>query len=383
MKRILIVLAALFFGCLISAEAQDCGCYESTRSQAIQLMQKSQYTKAIAVLKAAKDCPDKPADDDLDAKIKECQAEIERISRLRREAEQSQQQNLSQTSPQSQNKPSEQAEAKVELFINGEKAHLKMDLDPLGGEFETHVTCSKGFDACRMKCNHDWYTSSILTDGTLVVKYEPNYDEKTRNGEIKVFYEDQTALLVIMQKPAPNPIESNIWYEKLISLLDDPSQILDGDKYKGNLVNGVTRDGAGIYLWSDGICYFGEWGEKKKNGKGVEFMPDGYYFADLPGSRIIVSDYDNSVKNGYMSCYDRKGRLIYEGAVIDGKPYSEFPSPTPNSHKRFSYLASGGGYYVGETLDGKKHGYGIYVDSQGNCWVGNWQNDQRLDGCIF
>ena len=84
-----------------------------------------------------------------------------------------------------------------------------------------------------------------------------------------------------------------------------------------------------------------------------------------------------------MSCYDSKGRLIYEGAVIDGKPYSEFPSPTPNSHKRFSYLASGGGYYVGETLDGKKHGYGIYVDSQGNCWVGNWQNDQRLDGCIF
>lgn len=78
MNRFLIIIACALMS-ISKVAAQDCGCYTSTREQAVQLMSQGKYTKAITFLQAAKDCPDKPASHDLDKKIQECRDAIKRI----------------------------------------------------------------------------------------------------------------------------------------------------------------------------------------------------------------------------------------------------------------------------------------------------------------
>lgn len=87
MKRFIIVFLFVLTNTFLSV-AQDCDCYTSTRSQAVQLMSQGKYSKAITFLQAAKDCPDKPASDDLDRKIQECRDAIKRIEEEKRLAEQ-------------------------------------------------------------------------------------------------------------------------------------------------------------------------------------------------------------------------------------------------------------------------------------------------------
>lgn len=41
----------------------------------------------------------------------------------------------------------------------------------------------------------------------------------------------------------------------------------------------------------------------------------------------------------------------------------------------FSY--EGGDKYLGETKDGKRSGYGIYLWENGSIWVGNWSEGER------
>ena len=74
--------------CPVVSYAQDCDCYNSTRLKGISLMQQKQYSKAIDYFKAAEDCPDKPASNDLQAKRNECLKAIKQIEEERqREAE--------------------------------------------------------------------------------------------------------------------------------------------------------------------------------------------------------------------------------------------------------------------------------------------------------
>lgn len=62
-------------------------CYSSSRKQGVALMEQGHYSEAIQVFQSAKSCPDKPADNDLQAKISECsrllrkQQEPRRMSR--------------------------------------------------------------------------------------------------------------------------------------------------------------------------------------------------------------------------------------------------------------------------------------------------------------
>jgi hypothetical protein len=43
------------------------------------------------------------------------------------------------------------------------------------------------------------------------------------------------------------------------------------------------------------------------------------------------------------------------------------------------YYASYGTRYVGDFVDGKRHGYGTYYYADGTTWTGKWENDTRVD----
>lgn len=84
MKRIPVLLA-LLLSCIIAA-AQDC--YNYTRSQGMAYYDKGEYRTAKERFTTAKDCPDKPAGNDLDFWIEKCNAAIkEAESRRAAEAE--------------------------------------------------------------------------------------------------------------------------------------------------------------------------------------------------------------------------------------------------------------------------------------------------------
>lgn len=75
MRRHFTLFLALTMFCL-NLFAQEYSCYESNRSKGIQQMQGRNYSKAIRYFEKAKECLDRPANDDLDAKIKECRDRI-------------------------------------------------------------------------------------------------------------------------------------------------------------------------------------------------------------------------------------------------------------------------------------------------------------------
>ena len=77
MNRTLITIVSIVLLSVLSPLAmngQDC--YQSTRKRGISLMEAKKYKEAIPVLQAAKDCPDMPAGNDIDAKIKECRSAL-------------------------------------------------------------------------------------------------------------------------------------------------------------------------------------------------------------------------------------------------------------------------------------------------------------------
>ena len=90
-KRIVIQILFLLLYTAVPVFAQDC--YNFTRTQAISFYEKGEYRIARDQFMAAKDCPDKPADNDLDTWIAKCDsalAELERkaeAERLRRAEE--------------------------------------------------------------------------------------------------------------------------------------------------------------------------------------------------------------------------------------------------------------------------------------------------------
>lgn len=121
----------------------------------------------------------------------------------------------------------------------------------------------------------------------------------------------------------------------------------NGNKYEGNWVNGV-RSGKGKLTFSDGTTYNGEWKNNSFNGRGTMIWTNGdkYEGSYLDGVRHGMGIYTtggndinycedckkyqgywkNNDKHGFGKCYDKRGRLLYEGDFRDGKPVGRYPN---------------------------------------------------------
>lgn len=101
----------------------------------------------------------------------------------------------------------------------------------------------------------------------------------------------------------------------------------------------------------------------------------------LPGTMIYVGEAMNcwnpSGKGG--RCYSSDGKLLYEGEyeIGTGKPLGSYPI-TYTSNKRFDDIwESNGNLYFGETVNGVKHGWGLYIWHNGDCLFGEWRNGRK------
>ena len=168
------------------------------------------------------------------------------------------------------------------------------------------------------------------------------------------------------------------WHDILKKAISANSKPLDNDFYKGQ----DRTNGMGVYLWNEGDIYFGSFKDNRRNGYGVYMIRTS--FKDSPGCKYYVGNYSNGLQNGIGACYDSNGKFLYRGIYKDGKPQGTYPSVGNYSSLKFDMLDhyGNGDIYKGETKDGVRHGYGIYVFQNGDMWLGEWRDDNRTGNGI-
>ena len=124
----------------------------------------------------------------------------------------------------------------------------------------------------------------------------------------------------------------------------------NGDKYIGHFDKNM-RSGKGIYYYENGARYEGTWKDDKKHGSGIftwrngdkydgQFENDvksgyGNYFVTSPKNSVTIrycprckkymGRWKDGAKNGTGRCYNKKGKLIYQGKFEDDKPKEKYP----------------------------------------------------------
>lgn len=171
------------------------------------------------------------------------------------------------------------------------------------------------------------------------------------------------------------------WRTLLMKIYDHATHNYNnGDKYKGqiNNINGMNqRCGLGLYRWNDGCYYCGGWLNNDRMGYAVSMFV-GKDIDYCPNSMYYVGYYCDGLKCGKGRCYDKDGNLIYYGDFSNDRPAGTYPSTEKYSRNKFECIEYDGGHkYVGETQDGKRHGYGILLWSNGTAWYGPWVDGIR------
>ena len=129
------------------------------------------------------------------------------------------------------------------------------------------------------------------------------------------------------------------------------TQILpDGRRYEGEWKDD-TRNGWGVFTWPDGGRYEGEWKDGSRNGQGTQLFSDG---------RRYEGEWKDDVWHGKGTLYLPDGTR-YEGDFINdsvaGKGVCTY---------------SDGRHYEGEWKDGNWHGRGVLTMPDGSRYVGSW-----------
>ncbi len=148
-----------------------------------------------------------------------------------------------------------------------------------------------------------------------------------------------------------------------------------GDMQKGQRI--ADKNNMSAYLWSNGAMYFGNFYGNQLHDYGIYIVPEGYQVANCPNAKYYVGDWSNGKKSGIGTCYDASGKLIYYGEFKDGKPVGTYPMTGYENYKFQTIDYTNGDKFIGETENGKRHGYGVYAWNDGRIWIGNWTDNVR------
>jgi hypothetical protein len=151
-------------------------------------------------------------------------------------------------------------------------------------------------------------------------------------------------------------IRINIFLTFLLIFFIPKFQLLAG------CISGDCTNEYGIYTWSNGMKYEGEWDNGKKHGQGIYIWPSGH-------------KYDGEWKNDKMygrGTYYYPGGQKYTGEYENGKKHGQGTYTWPNGQK-----------YIGEYENEKRHGYGKMTLSDGTVQEGEWKNDEFVKSVKF
>jgi hypothetical protein len=123
--------------------------------------------------------------------------------------------------------------------------------------------------------------------------------------------------------------------------------------YKGEMKDG-KKEGYGIYYYTDGDIYEGEWKNDLPDGKGKHTSKDGSYSYE--------GTFKEGKKNGRGICYFDDG--VYEGEFYNNLFYGDGIVKYNN-----------GDVYDGMWKEGERHGRGVYKRSSGIIQIGVWETN--------
>lgn len=121
------------------------------------------------------------------------------------------------------------------------------------------------------------------------------------------------------------------------------------------------QNGYGVFIYSSGMKYEGEWKNGLRHGKGTLTYPDIYTYS---------GEWKNNKKDGYgTQTYYNGAHYIdkYEGLWKNG-----------NMHGKGTISYSKGAKYVGTMKNGNRHGYGTITYSDGRVFMGEWIDNKPL-----
>ncbi|MED6220292.1 Phosphatidylinositol 4-phosphate 5-kinase 9 [Stylosanthes scabra] len=170
----------------------------------------------------------------------------------------------------------------------------------------------------------------------------------------------------------------------------------NGERYSGSLL-GNMPEGHGVYVWSDGCVYEGEWRRGMRNGVGKIRWPSGaLYEGEFSGGYVHgTGTYIGSDKLTYKGRWrlNLKHGLgyqvypngdIFEGSWIRGTPEGPGKYTWANGNVYLGNMKGGmmsgkgtltwitGDSFEGNWLNGMMHGFGVYTWSDGGYYVGTW-----------
>jgi hypothetical protein len=152
----------------------------------------------------------------------------------------------------------------------------------------------------------------------------------------------------------------------------------NGDVYRGNWVND-QRTGYGEYFWTNGNLYKGNFLNGLWHGEGTTIFSNGDVEVAIFENGKLINQlsylYSNQKTGGCVigNCQNGFGKYIYtngvyEGNFINGKWEGKGIHIAPNGDK-----------YEGEFLNSKRNGYGVFVWAKGTKYEGNWI-DGKVEG---
>ena len=184
----------------------------------------------------------------------------------------------------------------------------------------------------------------------------------------------------------PLKIQEDDFYEIKI-IIDDQTNgshldmFKDIKKFDDELIDRKLNGNDGIFFYSNGDKYKGEWKDDKRHGNGVIFYSNGHKYD---------GQWENDKKHG-MGKFTWSNGDTYEGKFDKGQmnEYGIYLHKNGNRyegewradkrHGNGVFTRKDGAKYVGEWKDGRKNGNGTYVWPSGKIYVGNWNADKIDD----
>lgn len=130
------------------------------------------------------------------------------------------------------------------------------------------------------------------------------------------------------------------------------------DQYYGQTDSKGSLYGFGRYVRADGVQVFGLFREGKL----------------IQGITLLNTSASVGDATHYANYNLTTGQLDY---VFQGSHRQLFDTRALRGNKFLSLTYVNGDQYVGETLDGKRHGLGIYFYANGDIWFGVYQDNVR------
>ncbi|CAD8204003.1 unnamed protein product [Paramecium octaurelia] len=174
----------------------------------------------------------------------------------------------------------------------------------------------------------------------------------------------------------------------------NPMQASDGTLYSGQWSRGM-QNGYGQMIKSDGTYFEGTWAQGQFLIGGILFSNGDFFIGTATNGEKVFKNgitYDGEVQFGIPNGKGQEKQqntIIYVGNYLDGKKHGQgalhYPDGSTYEGQHEHGLITGKGtfrytdgtYYSGQLLNGVMHGKGILIEADGTIYEGDFENGKK------